>query len=301
MANFQQSSAFPTDFDTASGVLAMPMDNARFASLWGGGEGGMPLNVVATSTAGAATTGIRVIERESSDGSVTRVFRVQGITPGDYLVCARMPAGNDYARPLTVRVLPDRGDGPIMREAFQASRATLRVAQNRLGGLVSHFEFGAPQGGETAAPDDLSVDEKAAFDIAQKWLKFGFEPYKVHDTLTRALVLIAKNLALQVTDFMRTAEGVYGRAPIGDITQGMECGQAFFDHGRNCRRDVVTHEFFHMVGVGHGESRGSPVPPYADRAITTTPALALNSADHLAQMVCELNGGRTDACMRPAD
>jgi hypothetical protein len=77
---------------------------------------------------------------------------------------------------------------------------------------------------------------------------------------------------------------------------GMRCGTPFFTSaGPHCRRDVVTHEFFHFLGVKHG---ASPLNAATNRAAVTTPALALDSADNLAQLVAEIttNGGKTDAC-----
>jgi hypothetical protein len=52
--------------------------------------------------------------------------------------------------------------------------------------------------------------------------------------------------------------------------------------------------------VQRGE-KGDLIPPFADRNAVNTPELALNSCDNLAQKVCELNGGTTDACMRIND
>ena len=63
-----------------------------------------------------------------------------------------------------------------------------------------------------------------------------------------------------------------------------------------CRHDVVTHEFFHMLGVGHGEAPGEPPRPWAVRPLPS--AQALNSADHLAQLVADITTGKTDACTR---
>jgi hypothetical protein len=83
---------------------------------------------------------------------------------------------------------------------------------------------------------------------------------------------------------------------------GLQCGDGFFTKdGPNCRRDVVTHEFFHLMGVAHGG--GALLGPTIRSAITT-PAQALNSADNLAQLVAELRTFKspsTDACARPGD
>jgi hypothetical protein len=81
----------------------------------------------------------------------------------------------------------------------------------------------------------------------------------------------------------------------------MQLGNPFFKlDGRNCRRDVITHEFFHFLGVAHG---GGPLVGQTIRSAITTPAQALDSADNLAQLVAELTtpSGNTDACVRPGE
>ncbi len=83
---------------------------------------------------------------------------------------------------------------------------------------------------------------------------------------------------------------------------GMKCGDPFFDvDGPNCRRDVVIHEFFHLIGVTHG---GGALMGPTIRANITTPAQALDSADNLAQLVAGLRtfkSPNTDACARAGD
>jgi hypothetical protein len=59
---------------------------------------------------------------------------------------------------------------------------------------------------------------------------------------------------------------------------------------------VITHEFFHFVGVHHGGGASNAPTP---RSTITTSAQALDSADNLAQLVSELMNGTTDACLIP--
>ena len=105
-----------------------------------------------------------------------------------------------------------------------------------------------------------------------------------------------KTSAFNDVQLTRVAGTFHGLANIGAPDLGVQCGKPFFtDDGPNCRRDVITHEFFHLVGVQHGGTLGDTV-----RRNITTPALALDSADNLAQMVAELEtpSRRTDACAR---
>jgi hypothetical protein len=97
---------------------------------------------------------------------------------------------------------------------------------------------------------------------------------------------------------MKRVSKDFHAATFGSPDVGLHCGTPFFRHdGPNCRRDVVTHELFHLLGVGHG---GQPLNGPTVRRLVTTTAQALNSADNLAQMVSEFETphGRTDACLR---
>jgi hypothetical protein len=64
---------------------------------------------------------------------------------------------------------------------------------------------------------------------------------------------------------------------------------------------VASREFFHIVGVGHGEKEGEPGAPWADRNVVTTPERALNAADNLPPLAAKLQGGACDACQRAGD
>jgi len=78
----------------------------------------------------------------------------------------------------------------------------------------------------------------------------------------------------------------------------VECGDPFFTvDGPNCWRDVITHEFFHFLGIDHG---GGPPDAPTPRDQIRTSRQALDSADNLAQLVAELvtPGAKTDACAR---
>jgi hypothetical protein len=63
---------------------------------------------------------------------------------------------------------------------------------------------------------------------------------------------------------------------------------------------VITHEFFHFLGVKHG---GSSLDGPTIRGNIKTTAQALDSADNLAQLVAEIvtPGGKTDACARAGE
>jgi hypothetical protein len=158
----------------------------------------------------------------------------------------------------------------------------------------------------------LDARNLVTFLAVVKWLKVNLKnPSAAVPTIASARDLMNRNLNLKTstgTDppLQRggpiTVEGVvtsdYHANTPGGPDRGTDCGNLFFnDDGRNCRRDVVTHEFFHMLGVNHGggASNGPTI-----RKNIKTPAQALDSADNLAQLVAQLttHGGRTDACTR---
>ncbi len=78
---------------------------------------------------------------------------------------------------------------------------------------------------------------------------------------------------------------------------GVSCGDQFFKDGPNCQRDVLTHEWFHLVSVNRGAGRNAKgavitVP----RTSITTMQNALDSADNLTQLVSEITTGKFDFC-----
>jgi hypothetical protein len=194
-------------------------------------------------------------------------------------------------------------DGQVMQAAFQESRRTLGLAIPSLSVL---------QGKLTMGNDLLTDEDKRVFVAVVSWLQIDqFNPpiatpegkRGVARHIGSVLGLISKSLAVktsngQIPAFRRTT-GKYHAQTYGNPDQGVDCGEPFFTvDGPNCRRDVMTHEFFHFVGVHHG---GGPLQGATIRRNITTPAQALDSADNLAQLMAEITtlGGRTDACARP--
>lgn len=198
---------------------------------------------------------------------------------------------------------PNDEDDLRIQLAFLDSRQTLREAIAKLNKLRqaitrSKLPFGKP----------LSDEDQKVLDIAVRWLNL-----KPSDTVTTlihlasAVSLMEQNIRIRNSkgqdpethkspDRARLHAEVDGNTDHGIILGGLFLGQ----DGRNCRRDVITHEFFHFLGVKHGG--GSLGGPTIREAITT-PSQSLNSADNLAQLVAELTtpSGKTDACARPGE
>lgn len=190
-------------------------------------------------------------------------------------------------------------EADIMAAALLASKASLNDA---IGDLLSVSRA-------LAAGQALVPAQDKTFLIATKWLNLtpADKPACVTH-LNAAAALMRRNFSLKTssgTDVVLShdvGKTFHALSHLNSPDLGLKCGDPFFSpDGPNCRRDVVTHEFFHMIGVTHGG--GSLLGPTIRSAITT-PAQALDSADNLAQLVAEMRtfkSPNTDACVRAGD
>jgi len=193
------------------------------------------------------------------------------------------------------------GDAAIMQAAFKDSRTTLKLARNALTNLLTGF-------GSERAGRSLNDFQKRVLNSVGKWLKVETAQNTAARTRTTAVVqsainLMDRNLAVKTSagadPTFRRVPDAFHAAVDGNPDHGVNCGDHFFTvDGPHCRRDVLTHEFFHFLGVHHGG--GALNGPTVRSAITTT-TQALDSADNLAQLVSELVNGKTDACVRAGD
>jgi hypothetical protein len=187
-------------------------------------------------------------------------------------------------------------DADIMAAASRRSRSTVRSARDKLFDLANAIRDNKP----------LSPTLTRIFKIAAKWLKLNTsDPKGALPHLDAVTLLMLRHLNLQTSTGapvpMKRVAKDFHAATFGSADIGLHCGTPFFtEDGPHCRRDVVTHELFHLLGVGHG---GQPLDGPTIRKLITTTAQALNSADNLAQLVAELEtpGGRTDACVRAGE
>lgn len=197
-------------------------------------------------------------------------------------------------------------DDQIMQNAFLASRASLRESVRKLDALIAAIRASKGQ--------PLDAVTIMFYIAAVKWLNLNAKnPLLTIPTIQAARDLMNRNANLKTSagsDPPLTRGGpitlqggvvtsnYHGNTP-GGPDLGTQCGDAFFDSdGPNCRRDVISHEFFHMLGVHHG---GGALNGATIRSAITTPAQALDSADNLAQLAAQLTTpkGFTDACTRP--
>lgn len=189
-------------------------------------------------------------------------------------------------------------DADVMAEALRFSRQCLRDAR---GDLMS-------VSGSLTRSEPLVPAQEKTFSSAIKWLNLNRSDTAACVThLNTATDLMLKNLNVKTSSggavvMTRNPGAGYWGETYGNPDLGFKAGDPFFDRGGpNCRRDVVTHEWFHLVGVKHG---GGALASATIRSAITTPAQALDSADNLAQLVAELRtfkSPNTDACSRLRD
>lgn len=223
--------------------------------------------------------------------------------------CPADVRGSMSVRPVFAGVMIVRAPGLAqeddelkMQLARKESRRTLLLAIKALGELQQaivrqKLPFGRP----------LSVEELRILNAAAKWLNVNASsPILALPTIASAVLLMQRNLAIKNSSgaspqLKRVPGGFHAQVINGDPDTGVECGDPFFTvDGPNCRRDVITHEFFHFLGVKHG---GGTLNGPTIRGNIKTPSQALDSADNLAQVVGEIAtlGGKTDACARTGE
>ena len=198
----------------------------------------------------------------------------------------------------------------IMRLAFQDSRDTLQKAISILNDLI--IAINRLKGGP------LDATNQTSFNAVVKWLRVdaGRPPSNAIRYISAAIGSMSQNLKIKtstdsdpplrhggpiVLQGSSTPTTHYHANTPGGSDRGTDFGDDFFaTDGRHCRRDVVTHEFFHMLGVHHG---GGALNGPTNRGAITNPEQSLDSADNLAQLVAQLTtaGGKTDACARSGE
>jgi hypothetical protein len=189
-------------------------------------------------------------------------------------------------------------DADVMAEALRFARQCMRDARGDLQSLSGSLSRGEP----------LAPIQEKNFIAAIKWLNLNRSDTAACVThINKAADLILKNLLVKTSrggEVVMTHQvgATFWGLTTGNPDNGFKAGDPFFDRGGpNCRRDVVIHEFFHLVGVHHG---GGALNAPTIRSTITTPAQSLDSADNLAQLVADLRTFKvpnTDACTRVRD
>lgn len=324
MANFQQATgAAGTGYNAVTNQFILPVDNRRSVQLFGGGGAGVALTV---SVADASK--VRLTERPATRSGTalpadTREFWIDGVASGTTSLFARLPDGRDFAAPLQIQVTAGADRAPLA-DAFRASRDTLTRSIDALEDLKK--ALAASQrvdrsflGPKQVSPDPLTAEQKRIMTCVSRWLNLpdydpnlrartspgalGPRDYEIwvattSQTISKATTLMRRNLALSVSIFVRVPESIHAQT-WGDLALGVEGGEAFYSHdGPNCRNQVLIHELFHLLGVGHGID---PLNGPTIHRTGITPDQSLNSADNLAQLTADITIRKTDCCVRAHD
>lgn len=151
-------------------------------------------------------------------------------------------------------------------------------------GLVAGLDARAIRG---SFPSPVSATEV--------WLKAKPEDPDYLATVRQAKNLLIQNLNAGSQIALPPATDVACKATKVDAfgcksSTGVNTCQPFFATNLDCQRDVLVHEFNHVIGMKkEGKNRGS----------VQKPADAFNNADSMAQFVTQLAGSPTDRCLDP--
>jgi peptidoglycan hydrolase-like protein with peptidoglycan-binding domain len=127
------------------------------------------------------------------------------------------------------------------------------------------------------------------------WLKAKPEDPDYLATVRQAKNLLIQNLNAGSQIALPPASDVACKAAkIGAFacksSTGVNACQPFFTTNLDCQRDILVHEFNHVIGMK--TERGN-------RGSVQRPADAFNNADSMAEFVTQLSGSPTDRCSDP--
>ena len=178
---------------------------------------------------------------------------------------------------------PGPTDAEMVNRAFEASRASLRTALDRLRPLLRDANALANMDGlqRLSALTRLNVTHQRDIAVVSRRLLVPLDPgsKEFRDALSKAITLIEQNLALPNTIALSRNGGkcsnpkpAFAWTNIGHRPPDTELCTAWVNSRDDLRRDVITHEYFHTIGL-------------ADVEGVNTTARALMNANTLAQVV----------------
>ena len=138
--------------------------------------------------------------------------------------------------------------------------------------------------GGSGAPASWSSDDQRVLDTAGRWLYTPQVNGAFWIALAKSRDLMSRNQGLSAQAHVDTTTTDYAHVDEKrELSKGIFFGSLFFRSNANCQREVLTHEYFHFLGLDH----------YYDTSDTYE---ALQCAHHLAEFVFDLATGCTSGC-----
>lgn len=204
-------------------------------------------------------------------------------------------------------VVTPSSDQQVIDAALADSSDTMRRAVVRLNQLES-----AINSNRIDNPQTLAFHQNTLAAIQDR-LKVGLtERFKLLDTVRKAKFRIMDNLTAlqQFRSLVRRDDAVclrneansrppmaagssFAWATVNVPSSGIVLCPKFFLTCRECQRDVITHEFFHLIGLRHMVE----VSGLSSRSQLSTEQ-SLQDANEMAQLVSHIATGLTDACSK---
>lgn len=169
----------------------------------------------------------------------------------------------------------------MIATAFSDSRRALAVVEARLQGLALLIDQinGMPEPDKSMALAGLLVSHARDIMVISRRLLVSADPLSssFRTALQQVITLIQQNLGQPFTIVDQgatgrcTGGGVFARTQASDPDPRVSVCDGFFSGSRDLQRDVITHEYFHLLGLG-------------DHSVATTQE-GLTNANTIAQVV----------------
>jgi hypothetical protein len=211
------------------------------------------------------------------------------------LACAAAPAFSQDAYAELKKKIDKENKQHKIDYAETERKRMLPAALEKLDAILKKKPGPANGDADGGAPQPFSEDEQKTVNALHKWVKTSQINSHFWITAQKARDLIAKNQALtgKAPFFLQDDKAEdYANCPGAyelDPTLGIYFQKPFFDTNNDCRREVIIHEYFHLV-VGAGHYYGAK-----------DTAEALQCPHHLAELIAQLYIGVDHApgCERP--
>ncbi|GAB4226255.1 MAG: hypothetical protein Kow00121_54430 [Elainellaceae cyanobacterium] len=232
----------------------------------------------------------------STQSALRRFQQRRGLTPSgtiDPSTLKAFSAGGTPTPPCNLCGLTS--DQQLINNALSASQTSLANAIAALKSL------------ETGIISGLFVPElhRRTLDAVKDRLKVTPTHNQFLITIQEAQKLMSKNLKCQSQyshlvrrdePFCQKHGETWAWSFINNPQGGIHLCRSWFNTCMECQRDVITHEFFHLVGLKDMVDPTGREPNTKRDRMVLTPSESLRDANEMAQLVSHITTGLTDAC-----